>query len=157
MSSQQRQRNVSDVLELSCPARCRFSKAHIPDGWSPRPLPARTASGQEVDLTSGHGEGAFYCACQSDAFLDAGGSAIVYASEGCNIASTLVVRRRRDLCHVVWLHLRSDWYRLDSWEAKMTKTCEAQFSVAPRKGDAIVFYSQHPDGSGKLEDPWHLS
>ena len=33
----------------------------------------------------------------------------------------------------------ADWFVQDS--------CESKFAVSPRKGDAIVFYSQHPDGS----------
>ena len=35
----------------------------------------------------------------------------------------------------------------DSWEARMTQACQSKFAVSPRKGDAIVFYSQHPDGN----------
>ena len=34
-----------------------------------------------------------------------------------------------------------------SWEAKMAGECETAFSVPPRKGDALLFYSQQPDGS----------
>lgn len=34
-----------------------------------------------------------------------------------------------------------------SWERKMADECEASFSIAPRKGDALLFYSQQPDGS----------
>ena len=29
-----------------------------------------------------------------------------------------------------------------SWEAKLTRDCYRQFAVTPRKGDAILFYSQ---------------
>ena len=34
-----------------------------------------------------------------------------------------------------------------SWEADMAKTCRSQFAVKPKKGDALLFYSQQPDGS----------
>jgi hypothetical protein len=33
-----------------------------------------------------------------------------------------------------------------SWEWKLANECETAFSVPPRKGDALLFYSQHPDG-----------
>jgi prolyl 4-hydroxylase len=33
-----------------------------------------------------------------------------------------------------------------TWETKMSKQCESRFSVQPKKGSAIFFYSQHPDG-----------
>ena len=49
----------------------------------------------------------------------------------------------------------------DSWEARMTEACQSKFAVSPRKGDAIVFYSQHPDGnvnpaSLRTYRRWHL-
>ena len=49
----------------------------------------------------------------------------------------------------------------DSWEARMTQACQSKFAVSPRKGDAIVFYSQHPDGnvnpaSLRTYRRWHL-
>eukprot|EP00591_Stephanopyxis_turris_P013992 CAMPEP_0195532780 /NCGR_PEP_ID=MMETSP0794_2-20130614/39104_1 /TAXON_ID=515487 /ORGANISM="Stephanopyxis turris, Strain CCMP 815" /LENGTH=237 /DNA_ID=CAMNT_0040665131 /DNA_START=514 /DNA_END=1224 /DNA_ORIENTATION=+ len=34
----------------------------------------------------------------------------------------------------------------NSWEAKLTRDCYSKFSVQPRKGDAVLFYSQKPDG-----------
>jgi prolyl 4-hydroxylase len=34
-----------------------------------------------------------------------------------------------------------------SWEADLIKKCYTQFAVPPRKGDAILFYSQTPDGT----------
>ena len=37
-------------------------------------------------------------------------------------------------------------YETGSWEEKMTALCESSFAVSPRKGDAIVFYSQRPNG-----------
>jgi prolyl 4-hydroxylase len=33
-----------------------------------------------------------------------------------------------------------------SWEAKLTRDCYAKFAVQPRKGDALLFYSQKPNG-----------
>ena len=33
-----------------------------------------------------------------------------------------------------------------SWEEKLTLSCFAKFAVPPRRGDAILFYSQRPDG-----------
>ena len=33
-----------------------------------------------------------------------------------------------------------------SWEEKLTLACYAKFAVPPRRGDAILFYSQRPDG-----------
>lgn len=33
-----------------------------------------------------------------------------------------------------------------SWEEKLTLSCHAKFAVPPRRGDAILFYSQRPDG-----------
>lgn len=33
-----------------------------------------------------------------------------------------------------------------SWEEALTKSCYAKFAVPPRRGDAILFYSQRPDG-----------
>ncbi len=33
-----------------------------------------------------------------------------------------------------------------SWEERLTLACYAKFAVPPRKGDAILFYSQKPDG-----------
>jgi prolyl 4-hydroxylase len=33
-----------------------------------------------------------------------------------------------------------------SWEAQLIQKCYTKFAVPPRKGDAILFYSQHPDG-----------
>ena len=33
-----------------------------------------------------------------------------------------------------------------SWEAKLTRDCYRQFAVTPRKGDAILFYSQKAGG-----------
>jgi prolyl 4-hydroxylase len=35
----------------------------------------------------------------------------------------------------------------NSWEHKMVKQCRTQFSVKPHKGDALLFYSQAPDGA----------
>ena len=35
----------------------------------------------------------------------------------------------------------------DTWEAEAVKTCYNKFSVYPKKGDAILFYGQHEDGS----------
>lgn len=37
-------------------------------------------------------------------------------------------------------------FAANSWEAEMTELCESKFAVLPRKGDAIVFYSQDPHG-----------
>jgi len=34
----------------------------------------------------------------------------------------------------------------NSWQRKMVADCRTMFSVKPRKGDAILFYSQHPNG-----------
>ncbi len=34
-----------------------------------------------------------------------------------------------------------------SWEERLTLACYAKFAVPPRRGDAILFYSQRPDGS----------
>jgi prolyl 4-hydroxylase len=34
-----------------------------------------------------------------------------------------------------------------SWEADLIRKCYTQFAVPPRKGDAIIFYSQTPDGA----------
>jgi prolyl 4-hydroxylase len=33
-----------------------------------------------------------------------------------------------------------------SWEAKLTRDCYTKFSIPPKKGDAVLFYSQTPDG-----------
>jgi len=33
-----------------------------------------------------------------------------------------------------------------SWEERLTMACYAKFAVPPRRGDAILFYSQRPDG-----------
>ncbi|KAL3810907.1 hypothetical protein ACHAXA_008757 [Cyclostephanos tholiformis] len=33
-----------------------------------------------------------------------------------------------------------------SWEERLTLACFAKFAVPPRRGDAILFYSQRPDG-----------
>lgn len=33
-----------------------------------------------------------------------------------------------------------------SWEERLTLSCFAKFAVPPRRGDAILFYSQRPDG-----------
>ena len=33
-----------------------------------------------------------------------------------------------------------------SWEAKLTRDCYTKFSIKPRKGDALLFYSQTADG-----------
>lgn len=33
-----------------------------------------------------------------------------------------------------------------SWEERLTLACYAKFAVPPRRGDAILFYSQRPDG-----------
>mmetsp|Transcript_29826 Transcript_29826/g.45735 ORF Transcript_29826/g.45735 Transcript_29826/m.45735 type:complete len:407 (+) Transcript_29826:68-1288(+) len=33
-----------------------------------------------------------------------------------------------------------------SWEAKLTRDCYSKFAVPPKKGDAVLFYSQTPDG-----------
>lgn len=33
-----------------------------------------------------------------------------------------------------------------SWEESLTMACYAKFAVPPRRGDAILFYSQRPDG-----------
>jgi len=34
-----------------------------------------------------------------------------------------------------------------TWEQQMTEACYSKFSVTPRLGDALLFYSQQPDGS----------
>eukprot|EP00940_MAST-03C_sp_MAST-3C-sp2_P001804 g1804.t1 len=34
-----------------------------------------------------------------------------------------------------------------SWEAKMVEQCYTRFSTEARKGDAVLFYSQHPNGT----------
>ncbi|KAL7547672.1 hypothetical protein ACHAWF_010953 [Thalassiosira exigua] len=34
-----------------------------------------------------------------------------------------------------------------SWEERLTRACYAKFAVPPRRGDAILFYSQRPDGT----------
>lgn len=34
-----------------------------------------------------------------------------------------------------------------SWEEKMVATCRSRFSLRPHRGRAVLFYSQHPDGS----------
>lgn len=34
-----------------------------------------------------------------------------------------------------------------SWEDTMAATCRSKFAVKPRKGDALLFYSQFSDGS----------
>jgi len=34
-----------------------------------------------------------------------------------------------------------------SWEEKMAETCSSQFAVNPKKGDALLFYSQQPNGT----------
>ena len=34
----------------------------------------------------------------------------------------------------------------NSWEDKLIEKCYGQFAVPPRRGDAILFYSQKPDG-----------
>jgi len=36
--------------------------------------------------------------------------------------------------------------REGSWEESLTMACFAKFAVPPRRGDAILFYSQRPDG-----------
>jgi prolyl 4-hydroxylase len=33
-----------------------------------------------------------------------------------------------------------------SWERKMVAQCRSRLAVKPKKGDAVLFYSQHPDG-----------
>mmetsp|Transcript_22553 Transcript_22553/g.63889 ORF Transcript_22553/g.63889 Transcript_22553/m.63889 type:complete len:622 (+) Transcript_22553:230-2095(+) len=34
----------------------------------------------------------------------------------------------------------------DSWEEKMVATCRSKFSIKPKQGRAVLFYSQHPNG-----------
>lgn len=34
-----------------------------------------------------------------------------------------------------------------SWEERLTLKCYSKFAVPPRRGDAILFYSQRPDGN----------
>eukprot|EP00658_Telonema_sp_P-2_P072228 TRINITY_DN6139_c0_g1_i4.p1 TRINITY_DN6139_c0_g1~~TRINITY_DN6139_c0_g1_i4.p1 ORF type:complete len:357 (-),score=47.93 TRINITY_DN6139_c0_g1_i4:260-1330(-) len=34
----------------------------------------------------------------------------------------------------------------DSWEAEMVQSCASSLAVTPKKGGAILFYHQHPDG-----------
>jgi prolyl 4-hydroxylase len=36
--------------------------------------------------------------------------------------------------------------RENSWEGDLIEKCYTRFAVPPRKGDAILFYSQTPDG-----------
>ncbi|CAM9507867.1 unnamed protein product, partial [Discosporangium mesarthrocarpum] len=33
-----------------------------------------------------------------------------------------------------------------TWEANLLHQCRQKMIVAPRKGEAVLFYSQHPDG-----------
>jgi 2OG-Fe(II) oxygenase superfamily len=40
----------------------------------------------------------------------------------------------------------SDMFPQGSWQRKMVADCRTLFSVKPKKGDAILFYSQLPDG-----------
>ena len=40
----------------------------------------------------------------------------------------------------------ADFMQQDSWEDKLIHQCYARFAVPPRRGDAILFYSQRPDG-----------
>ena len=35
----------------------------------------------------------------------------------------------------------------NSWQRKMVADCRTMFTVKPKKAEAILFYSQHPDGS----------
>ena len=35
----------------------------------------------------------------------------------------------------------------ESWEAQLVKQCYTRLSVKPKRGDAVLFYSQHADGS----------
>merc|ERR1712194_939616 len=42
--------------------------------------------------------------------------------------------------------IRDAGLREGSWEESLTKACYAKFAVPPRRGDAILFYSQRPDG-----------
>ena len=37
--------------------------------------------------------------------------------------------------------------KTDSWEDKLIDKCYGKFAVPPRRGDAILFYSQKPDGT----------
>jgi prolyl 4-hydroxylase len=34
----------------------------------------------------------------------------------------------------------------NSWEAKLTRNCYTKFAIPPKSGDAVLFYSQTPDG-----------
>eukprot|EP00584_Thalassiosira_punctigera_P004360 CAMPEP_0172533672 /NCGR_PEP_ID=MMETSP1067-20121228/6287_1 /TAXON_ID=265564 ORGANISM="Thalassiosira punctigera, Strain Tpunct2005C2" /NCGR_SAMPLE_ID=MMETSP1067 /ASSEMBLY_ACC=CAM_ASM_000444 /LENGTH=492 /DNA_ID=CAMNT_0013318337 /DNA_START=38 /DNA_END=1516 /DNA_ORIENTATION=+ len=43
-------------------------------------------------------------------------------------------------------HIRNAGLAEGSWEEKLTLACHAKFAVPPRRGDAILFYSQRPDG-----------
>jgi len=38
-------------------------------------------------------------------------------------------------------------FKPDTWQHSMVDTCYSKFAVPPRKGDAILFYSQLPDGT----------
>jgi len=40
----------------------------------------------------------------------------------------------------------SDLFAPESWQRKMVADCRTMFTVQPRRGEAILFYSQHPDG-----------
>lgn len=40
-----------------------------------------------------------------------------------------------------------DMFRPGGWEEKMVDSCHTRFAVRPKKGDAILFYSQKEDGA----------
>ena len=35
----------------------------------------------------------------------------------------------------------------NSWQRNMVADCRTMFTVKPKRGEAILFYSQHPDGT----------
>ena len=41
----------------------------------------------------------------------------------------------------------SELFSPDSWEARAVDTCYSKFAVYPKKGEAILFYTQHEDGA----------
>lgn len=43
--------------------------------------------------------------------------------------------------------LMADLFPTNSWEARMVRECQTKLAVRPTKAHAILFYSQHPDGS----------
>ena len=44
-------------------------------------------------------------------------------------------------------HLTIDMFPENSWQRKMVADCRTMFTVKPKKAEAILFYSQNPDGT----------